>query len=226
MSAEGTRACCLCGCPVITELWVLGTLTRKGEDHIQTKCFLLRWNFNENIVKLTKIPINIKYIPNTHFKYKLVVIKHKFPTSRWRNRSGPDLVTVDYCKIHWKFTQMKVILKAFHMKEWLYPLVPVKRFQSPIPTPSRPRVRPGGWLKSEISVFNHPPPGILSLISITPLLWWLTRLRFSQWSLTVKVDKTYRCCHHFYSQWCNFYSWWWNLQVLSCVYLCKFHHQL
>ena len=46
------------------------------------------------------------------------------------------------------------------------------------------------------------------------------------WSLSVKVDKIYRCCHHFYSRWHNFYSQWWYLQVLFCVYLCKFCHQL
>ena len=45
-------------------------------------------------------------------------------------------------------------------------------------------------------------------------------------NLDCKGDETYRCCFHFYSQWHNFYSWWWNLQALSCVYLCKLHHRL
>ena len=86
-------------------------------------------------------------------------------------------------------------------------------------------VRPPGRMKSEIAVFNHPPGRTGSDFN-RPLLWWLTGLRFWQWSPTVKVDKTYRCCHHFYSRWRNFYSRWWNLQALSCVYLCKFHHRL
>ena len=90
---------------------------------------------------------------------------------------------------------------------------------------------PTGAYEIRNCCFQSPPPrGVLGLISIGPLLWWLTRLQFWPWSLTVKVDKTYRCCHQFYSRWHNFYSQWWNLQVLSCVSFItdckKFRHQL
>ena len=73
----------------------------------------------------------------------------------------------------------------------------------------------GRWLKSEISVFNHPL-GCMKSISITPPP---TLVMVNQIVVlaTVTNCKTYRCCCHFYSQWCNFYSQWQNLQVLSCV---------
>ena len=92
------------------------------------------------------------------------------------------------------------------------------------PPPSTPP--PPGAYEIRNCCFQSPLRGVLGLISIAPLLWWLTGLRFQRWSPTVKVDKTYRCCHYFYSRWRNFYSQWWNLQALSCVYQCKFHHQL
>ena len=62
-----------------------------------------------------------------------------------------------------------------------------------------------------LPLFVCPP-----LVTVTGL--WLTS--------TVKVDKTYRCCCHFYSRWRNFYSLWRNLHGYTQDSACKFHHRL
>ena len=73
---------------------------------------------------------------------------------------------------------------------------PVKCFQS-----APHQYTPWGGGVTEIRNFCfQPPPGAYWVwFQSPPTLWWLTGLWFRWWSLTVKVDKTYRCCCHFYS---------------------------